>query len=329
MRDQLIGYLLDALEPSEHEQVESQLRRDPQLARELELLSHCLRPLAADKAHFEPPTGLAERTCQAVHERAARVTAPPPPQIHSPRQWSMSDMVVAAGIFIAASLLFFPAMNQSRFAARLTGCKNNLRQVGLGLDMYSEMHGGFFPNVPIGDPQLGAAGVVVVRLADLGILREPNLVLCPASEKANQATGFHIPTFKELRAAQGAELAQLQRNMGGSYGFNLGYVSNGKYYSPKNLHRARFALVADAPCIEAPYHSYNHGGCGQNVLFEDGHVGYLTTCRAHGCRDNIYTNDSGTVGPGLHMHDSVLAPSHSQPQVDPIITLIRTDDDTQ
>ena len=45
-------------------------------------------------------------------------------------------MVVAAGIFIAASLLFFPAMNQSRFAARLTGCKNNLRQVGLGLDMY-------------------------------------------------------------------------------------------------------------------------------------------------------------------------------------------------
>jgi hypothetical protein len=325
MRDQLIGYLLDALEPSEHEQVESQLRRDPQLARELELLAHCLRPLAADKAHFEPPVGLAERACQAVHERSARV-APVPAPVHAPRQWSMADMVVAAGIFLAASLLFFPAMNQSRFAARLTGCKNNLRQVGLGLDVYSEMHGGFFPNVPIDDRQCGAAGVVVVRLADLGILREPNVVLCPGSDDADHANGFHIPTFKELRAAQGAALTHLHRTMGGSYGFNLGYVSNGKYYSPKNLHRARFALVADAPSIEAPYHSLNHGGCGQNVLFEDGHVGYLTTCRAHGCRDDIYTNDSGAVRPGLHMHDSVLGPSHAQPQVEPIITLIRTDD---
>jgi hypothetical protein len=81
------------------------------------------------------------------------------------------------------------------------------------------------------------------------------------------------------------------------------------------LQRVRFAIVADAPTLTAPYQSLNHGGCGQNVLFEDQHVQYLTTCRAHGCRDDIYTNDDGIVGPGKHLHDSVLGRSHARPQL--------------
>ena len=51
MREQLIGYLLSALEPDEHQIVEAQLSRDPQLKRELELLSRSLQPLACDREH--------------------------------------------------------------------------------------------------------------------------------------------------------------------------------------------------------------------------------------------------------------------------------------
>ncbi len=323
MKDQLIGYLLDALDSEEHKQVEAQLDRDPQLKHDLELLSHSLRPLAADKAQHEPPAGLAERTCLFVVQRAAQVSPPAVPPEYTPRRWSMADMVVTAGIFLAAAMLFFPAMRQSRFAARVTQCQENLHQVGMGLYNYSLMHQGFFPNVPL-EGHCAAAGVVAVRLHDLGFLDGAHILICPASTLADRASSFRIPTTAELHAAQGAQLARLHQQMGGSLGFNIGYVADGRYRALKNLHRARYALVADAPSPEAPYRSLNHGGCGQNVLFEDQHVQYLTTCRARGCRDDFYTNDDGLVGPGLHLHDAVIGLSHTKPRLGTVIIEIRS-----
>src|SRR5690349_2511018 len=111
MEDHLIGYLLVALGPAGHEQMQAKLSRDPQLKRELELLSRSLRPLT-DREHYEPPTGLADRTCAYVALKAGSVVMAQTPAPVT-RHWSMADMVVAAGIFLAASLLFFPAMSQS------------------------------------------------------------------------------------------------------------------------------------------------------------------------------------------------------------------------
>lgn len=326
MKEQLIGYLLDALDPEEQRQVEAQLDRDPQLKRNLDLLSRSLWPLAADKERYEPPSGLAERTCLFVTRRAVQVSPPSAPPVYGRRQWSLADMVVAAGIFIAAAMLFFPAVRQSRFAARVTQCQDNLRQVGMGLYNYSDRHGGFYPNVPL-DGNCAAAGVVAVRLHEMGFIDGPRILICPASALADSAADFHVPTLAELRAAHGAQLVRMQRQMGGSLGFNIGYMANGRYCSPKNLHRTRYALVADAPSLEAPYHSINHGGCGQNVLFEDQHVQYLTTCRARGCRDDFYTNDHGLVRPGLHVHDAVIGPSHTRPQLEIVLIEIRSTDD--
>ena len=48
MQDQLLGYLLNALEPSEHELVEQQLATDRQLQQELELLRNSIEPLEAE-----------------------------------------------------------------------------------------------------------------------------------------------------------------------------------------------------------------------------------------------------------------------------------------
>src|SRR3990172_9971212 len=105
MRVHLIGYLLDALEPDEHEMVKAQLSRDPHLKRELELLSRSLAPLAADRAHHEPPAGLAHRTCEFVAMQA-RVTVAPSVATVSQSRWSLADLAVAAGIFLAATMLF-------------------------------------------------------------------------------------------------------------------------------------------------------------------------------------------------------------------------------
>ncbi len=316
MREHLIGYLLSALEPDEHQTVEAQLSRDPQLKRELDLLARSLHPLACDREHYHAPLGLAHRTCEFVAEQAQILPAPSTPA-YAPSSWRLSDMVVAAGIFLAATMLFFPAVNQSRFAARLLGCQNNLRELGMGLTNYSDLHQGYFPDIPA-EGECAAAGIYATKLVEGGFLANPRVIICPASSLADSEDELLVPTSYELKRAQGPRLIVLQKRMGGSYGYNIGYVSGGKYHATKNLHRPRFALMADAPGVDAPIRSLNHGDCGQNVLFEDLHVQYLTTCKARGCKDNIYVNDDGQVAAGKHLNDAVVGASHAKPVIIPV-----------
>jgi hypothetical protein len=321
MRNQLIGYLVDALEPDEHKLVEAQLSRDPQLRSDLELLARSLQPLVVDREHFDPPAGLAHRTCEFVASQTRVILAPAPSQ----SRWSMADMAVAAGIFLAATMLFFPAVNQSRFAARLLGCQNNLREIGTALTNYSDRHARFFPNIP---PQgrLSAAGIYAIKLVEGGYLANPQVIVCPSSPLADKLVEFYVPTSNELQTVPGARLIRLHRQMGGSYGYNIGYVSNGRYQPTKNLRRQTFAIMADAPTAEPPYRSLNHGDYGQNVLFEDLHVQYLTTCKAQGCKDDIFVNDNGEVAAGTHLHDAVLGASHAKPLLVPVAVESDTDE---
>ncbi len=316
MRELLIGYLLDALEPAEHEVVSAQLSQDPQLRNELALLKRSLEPLAADKGHFIPPAGLAHRTCEFV-ARQTQVAPAEPVGGAARGRWTFADLAVAAGIFLAAATLFFPAVNQSRFAARLQNCQNNLREVGAALTNYSDAHDGYFPNPPT-DGRLAVAGIYAVMLNEHGFLPNSHVLLCPASTLAEHPGDFRVPTAKELKQCHQRQLARWHQLMGGSYGYNLGYMADGQYRPTKNLHRETFAIVADAPTLQAPYFSSNHGGCGQNVLFEDGHVQYLNACSAQGCDDNIYLNDRGEMAPGLHVHDAVIGPSEARLLIVPL-----------
>lgn len=318
MRQNLYGYLLDALEPEEREQVEASLNEDEGLKQEIELLRRGLVLLAYDKAPIEAPEGLAERACQHVAGHAHSVT--PRSMMHEPpawrpRGWSMQDLFVAAGIVIAASLLFFPAVNQSRFQARIAGCQNNLRLIGNSLTNYSQQHGNFFPDVPQ-TGNLASAGVFAPKLIDCGYLDCPKSFVCPSSELAENGE-LKIPTCYELADATPAQLEKLKHLLSGSYGYSLGYEVDGKYHAPQNLHRATHALVSDTPNQQSKgYQSTNHGGYGQNVWFEDGHVQFLEDGMVPGeLRDNIFLNDDGEVGPGLHLNDAVIGTSASTPRL--------------
>jgi hypothetical protein len=314
MRDDLIGYALGALEPEEHALIEARLNADPALRHDLELVTRSFQPLSWDKQPYEPPPALAHRTCEFVATQSRVMLAPAPTASSS--QWRFADVAIAAALFLAATMLFFPALNQSRFAARVLGCQNNLREIGTALTNYADLHGGYFPNIaPEG--RLGAAGVYATRLLEGGYLANQRVIVCPASALADEDE-FRVPTSEELQNVPGEHLAQMHRRMGGSYGYNVGYVSNGRYYPTKNQHRFHFALMADAPSAKPPYRSHNHGNCGQNVLFEDLHVQYLTTCRARGCTDDIYLNDKGEVAAGIHKDDAVVAASHTKPLLVPV-----------
>lgn len=334
MREQLLGYLLDALESNEREAVEQRLAEDPQLRRELELVYRSLEPLRADKGHYEAPPGLALRTCELVARAATQrddaVTLAPrfqePADVRLAavgagrrNRWHWPDLIVAGAVFFAASTLFFPALVQGRRSAELASCQNNLRQIGSGLTRYANLSKDrTFPAIPA-QGNLGVAGVYAVRLVDGRFVASPKVFLCPSSATVSYQGEFTVPSITEVEKAQGTRLVVLQRRMGGDYGYSLGYQVNDRYQPPRDLRRPNYALVADLPAIGGPTPQVaSHGGLGQNVLFEDGHVDLLGGCSLPDCGDNIYCNDQGMVAPGLHPDDSVIGPSSARPILIPV-----------
>ena len=66
MHQQLLGHLLGALDDDEQEWVEARLEHDEEYRRRWVELRRRLAPLLAVRPDFEPPPGLAERTCRLV-----------------------------------------------------------------------------------------------------------------------------------------------------------------------------------------------------------------------------------------------------------------------
>ena len=311
MRDQLLGYLLGALEPAEREEVEARLLVDAKLQHDLACLRHKVDdlPLADDRDECDPPAGLAARTCNYVAARA--VVAPK----HVPAAvggWRIQDMVVGGGIFMAACMLIFPAIAHSLSSARIANCQNNLRNIGVALGQYSDYYGGFFPLVPEQGP-LAVAGMYGPVLTELRLVETPTILVCPSSPLAEERERFTVPVLAKVIATPAADLPLVQSRMGGSYGYTFGYNENGHYLGHRNRGRGNFALMADSPGEKSGDPSPNHGGGGQNVLFEDMHVSFLKHCRISGCDDHIYMNRDNYVGAGIGSDDAVIGRSSDRP----------------
>ena len=66
MQENLIGYLLCALEADECAEIQRRLAADTELRRKLLVLRRSLTPLEACRGPIEVPAGLAENTCKQI-----------------------------------------------------------------------------------------------------------------------------------------------------------------------------------------------------------------------------------------------------------------------
>jgi hypothetical protein len=314
LQEQLLGYVLGALDDAERQQVEDRLRDDPRFRRELARTQDSLKVLEGTRADHAPPPGLLQRTCRLVADnprplrRRGMTPAPVAALLSGGGRWP--DTVVTAAVLLVSSLLIAPAVQQTRFQAQRNACQDNLRDLGMSLVDYSQSHQGYFPAVP-SEGKLSAAGIYAPTLLHEGFLKQSDRLLCPGSPRRF----LRIPSFEELQAAGEPQLRDLRSSMGGTYGYSLGYVdAQGRYHGTKNLGRSHFALVADVPCPDQPARqSLNHAGRGQNVLFEDGQVRFTCNSQPDGLSDDIFLNRDGLVAPGLGPDDAVIVPSETRP----------------
>ena len=219
-------------------------------------------------------------------------------------EWSLVDITIAASVLLAGCLLFFPAVNNSRYHAQIAACQNNLRSIGQALIEYSSTNAQeLFPRVPESG-NLAVAGMYAPTLMGKQFVTEDHSFYCPALPVE---TLQRIPTLAEIDQSVGRELAELQRRMGGDYGYTLGVHKFGRLYGVRNLGRAQYAIMSDSPTGHVDRRRRSH----QNVLFESGAVRALTN--AHWYGDQLYRNERGEVSAGVHEADIVIGASGTAP----------------
>ncbi|MCL4204057.1 MAG: hypothetical protein KJ000_16260 [Pirellulaceae bacterium] len=317
MGEDLLGYLLNAVDDTKRRQIEAALRRDPQLRRELAALRQQLESDEGEHA-FRPPPGLVQQTCdlvQGCQQRASDETARRRSNEvgGASRLWSLADALMGTALFVVAATLFFPAIANSRFRSDIRTCEHNLQRLGVAMYDFSDRNHGLFPSIPLSGNR-AAAGVYGPILFYGGYFEDKRILVCPSSTLADRILEWSIPTLPNLDRAEGVHLGKLQRDMGGSYGYAMGYQNQWRYFPPRNEGRAFYALMSDAPSLHLPgRRSSNHFGRGQNVLYEDGHIEFVVDQFRSLLRDPLFTNRLGYAEAGADKNDSVIGGSDMPP----------------
>jgi prepilin-type processing-associated H-X9-DG protein len=326
MDENLVGYLLDALDPEDRRKMESYLRAHPEARKRLGRLRQVLQPLEADLQSCEPPPDLWVRTLAYVAEYQCRQLPPapttrlPPAPLSGRSWWRRADVLVAASLLLCVGALIPSGLNKFREKQNILACKDNLRIFHVALTDYSERHHGEFPNIATAaPPPRNVAGLVVPLLHEEGLLGDDVSVTCPTN-------GRRLPlpySPRQLAEMDDKEFAQWAPRLSGCYAYSLGYLDEngqvrGVCLEPGMGCTARLPLMADRPPNDIAQggtgNSPNHGGTGQNVLYADGHCDFFTK-RTVGLTDadDIYVNFDRQVAPGKNCMDAVLGSSATHP----------------
>ncbi|MEZ6047632.1 MAG: DUF1559 domain-containing protein [Planctomycetaceae bacterium] len=116
-------------------------------------------------------------------------------QLQSPRGFSLVELLVVIAIISILLLLILPAVQQVRASARAAVCKNNLRQIGIALRSYEELHTVFPPASIWAEPP--GETLDSGRWA-VGILDRVGLGYAPGSEPARMMANWAIMILPHL-----------------------------------------------------------------------------------------------------------------------------------
>ncbi len=244
-----------------------------------------------------PPTGLLARTLQAISKQAHRAI----PLMRTKRKYTVPTgfnqravdlwvMAVAASVLVV--VVFF-SISQARIHALRFACARNLQAVGSAMEQYAANNSNRLPEIaPPADRNWLPRDVVtdVPRSADA----HSNLAnLSPLVDGAARYTSWERLVCPATPiSARGLNTERCPQ--WGSTGYS--YIDQLGPYHHHWLESDTVPVMADAnPIVYEPYccnvsiNSVNHGGAGQNVLFNTGSVIWETTADVGPGHHNIWT----------------------------------------
>lgn len=330
-REHWLGYLMGALDENEQASVERQIAQDPRTAEEIEQLRTHLNLLSDGLDEAAPPVGLATRTCALLDNPAlfAEVLDPSVPENENAPtlkekqpfesigganpNFTMMDMMVAIGACVAAVAIFFPALASSRMLATRLQCENNLHQVGMALQEFATGNAEKrYPAVAATGP-LSVAGSYAPRLLNAGHLQHPEVVRCVESSQ-NLSQPHVLPTVEQLLSAPESEVENLQQGLATVYNYNLGNLRNGKLQAPSMKGRALYPVASDIVVVQdGKISPQGHQDGRFNILFDDGHVEFISLEDLPSSMKHYFFNDKGEVAAGVDEDDAVIANGIAHP----------------
>lgn len=324
MDDNLVGYLLDALDAESRRAVDDYLHTHPEARRRLDRLRRLLEPLEADGQPPAPPPHLVYATLTRVAETRARTLpfVPRPTSGPSGRRswWRRSDGLVAAAMLLVGLGLAATWLAKVWQRADLIDCQENMHRYHASLVAYTDQRNDrAFPRVEEQGPR-SFAGVFVPLLADAGLLKQDVSVTCPATgRRLPSADRDQVAHLEQWYVSDRGKYDQTVREMAGGYAYSLGYRDGGGLRGLRCGEGEDLQpILADCPPFPGsssafPGNSRNHGGTGQNVLFVGGAVRYVTNRTVGPEDDDIYLNLNHRIRAGIHDRDTVLGASDARP----------------
>src|SRR4051812_11945292 len=103
------------------------------------------------------------------------------------RAFTLLELMVAIGIISILAALILPTLARSKLSARATGCINNLRQIGMALQLYTDENDNRYPTMF--DAPLSRDSAITTNLLPrvdhvlISFLSNSNLLRCPADSR--------------------------------------------------------------------------------------------------------------------------------------------------
>ncbi len=210
------------------------------------------------------------------------------------RAFALMELLVVIAIIGILVALLLPAMSRAKAKAQRTGCVNNLRQINLGVRMYSDDSADKAPSSP------NRTNAVVLNFTGYKQKVKSYVGLQGAASSQDSLFACAVDTFYyEFTATNQTCIAQSLHDQASydysSYWFNSGTPLNFGTNSPGIANRSiasikrpdRTVLVAEMPAFcpwswHEPKRPLPTGGAWplfkdamNNVSFVDGHVSYI------------------------------------------------------
>ncbi|KKR03599.1 MAG: hypothetical protein UT30_C0025G0011 [Candidatus Uhrbacteria bacterium GW2011_GWF2_39_13] len=182
--------------------------------------------------------------------------------------FTLIELLIVIVIIIIMAGLLLPALKKAKDVSKRIVCTNNLKQLGLCLNMYAEDHGGYYPCMYKADDTYKQW---TRKLWNYDYIKNPNIFFCPS-----------LYPYKWGVLSESASISS-------TYGLRREGYTDGYYYSYKNINTPSTQwLLADSvyQTLTPLCQSYTiriipsgstgaahlRHGLSANTLFADNHV---------------------------------------------------------